>query len=138
MFKVLRFWFRRHRHRHHRHGRLSVKFYIDGVRMAKMNLKDSQSVVVSAMLEDAKGAVVAGATFDAPPVWGLDDASFGAVMASADGLSATFTPGAKLGVCHITFSAALAGKPLVATSPDINVVAGDATQVQLSVGTPTP
>lgn len=101
-----------------------------------MNLKDSQEVTVSAALEDAKGNPVPSATFDAPPVWGLDDASFGAVTPAADGLSALFVPNGKLGVCHIQFSASLAGKALVATSEDINVVAGDATQVALSLGAP--
>ena len=100
-----------------------------------MNLKDTQQVTVSVALEDAKGNPTT-APLDAPPVFGLDDASFGDVAVAADGMSATLTPNGKLGVCHLQFSASVGGKALVATSEDINVVASDATQVVMTLGTP--
>lgn len=101
-----------------------------------MNLKDSQQVTVNAAIEDAKGVVVPGAAFDAPPTYGLDDASFGDVTPAADGLSALFVPNGKQGVCHIQFSASVGGKSFSGQSEDVNVIPGDATQVVLSLGSP--
>jgi len=113
-----------------------VRLYSGGKRMVKMNLKDSQQVTVSAVIEDAKGVAVTGAQFDAPPTNGLDDASFGAVTPAADGLSALFVPNGKQGICHIQFSASVGGKSFSGQSEDINVIPGDATQVVLSLGAP--
>lgn len=101
-----------------------------------MNLKDSQQVTISAVIEDAKGVAVPGAAFDAPPTYGLDDASFGTVAPAADGLSALFVPNGKQGVCHVQFSASVAGKSFAGQSEDLNVIPGDATQVALTLGAP--
>ncbi len=113
-----------------------IHLYSGGKRMVKMQLKDSQVVTCSAVIEDAKGVPVPGATLDAVPVYTLDDASFGDLVASADGLSATFTPNGKQGICHIQFSAAFGGNAFAGVSEDIVVIPGDAAQVVLTLGTP--
>lgn len=104
--------------------------------MESMNLKDSQQVTATALIEDKKGVPVPDAQFDQPPVYGLDDASFGDVVVSDDGLSATFVPNGKQGICHIQFSGVFNGETVTGTSEDINVVPGDAAQVVLTLGAP--
>ncbi len=115
----------------------SVHLYSGGKRMVEMQLKDSDQVVCAATIEDAKGVPVPGAQLDALPVYTLDDASFGDLAVSVDGLSATFVPNGKQGICHIQFSAAFGGKAFAGVSEDIVVIPGDAAQVVLTLGTPS-
>lgn len=123
----------------HQHQLFRAQFYFGAQRMANMQLKDSEKVVLSVLIEDIKGQVLKGAAFDAPPAWGLDDAAIGDLNVATDGMSAEFVPnGSKLGIAHVQFSALIGGKSFAATSEDLIVIAGDAAQVAMSVGAPVP
>lgn len=75
-------------------------------------------------------------SFDSPPVYSLDDASLGSVVAAADGLSAIITPSGKLGSSIVKVIAQVGGLGLQDSLP-INFIAGDAVKVILSAGAPS-
>jgi len=118
---------------------VKIHLFIDGreVDMAEtLILKDSQKVSASVEFKTAAGnpAVVEGA-----PVWASSNAAIVEVVASEDGLSAVARAVGPIGSSQISVSAdADLGegvKPIVGTQ-DIEVVAGEAVTVGITVGTP--
>lgn len=99
-----------------------------------MDLKVSQQVPVAIVAEDRFGNPTGA--FDAPPAWTVVDATLGAAQVAADGLSAVFVPSGKLGVTQLQVLGAADGKQIQG-SLDLNLIAGDATQVVLQAGAPS-
>lgn len=100
-------------------------------------LTATQEVVVTAAPKDRKGnpAPVQGAS------WATDNSDVLALTPSADGLSCTVTATGMLGVGNLQFNADAnlgAGvEPIIGGPLEITVVAGEATTVEITAGTPT-
>lgn len=92
-------------------------------------LKDTQEVVLSAAVVDAKGNPAALVN---APVWSVADSTVVSVVASADGLSAVVTAGTTFATTTVTFEV----DGITATF-DITLVGGAAATATITAGTPT-
>lgn len=95
------------------------------------------AVVVTAVFEDASGAPrkVVGT-----PAWASSDTSIATVTPAADGLSASIV-GVAPGTATITVKAEgdpTPGNDTIEGEIDVTVIETEATQVVLTLGTPTP
>ena len=97
-------------------------------------MKDTEKVVASIELDDAKGFPTGGA-FDQPPAWSVDDGSIVSLAPAADGMSCTIA-GLKPGNANVSVAGTVGGQSF-AGSVLVPVVAGDATQIKVSLGAPS-
>lgn len=105
---------------------------IRGKKETKMDLKVNKKLPVALVLEDQFDNVVPAPS--TPPTWTVADVSMGTVEVAADGMSATFMPAGRLGTTQL--------QALVVTETqtiqgllELNLIAGDATEVILQPGT---
>lgn len=110
-----------------------IGFYLDGKRRTDMDLKVSQQINPVIVAEDKFGNPTGA--LDGAPAWSLSDPSLGTITASADGMSATVVPNGKLGTCQVQVSGQSDGKTIMG-SLDLNLLAGDATQIIIQAGVP--
>lgn len=95
------------------------------------------SDVATASFEDAGGTVRLLAS---TPVWSTSDATVATVTPAADGLTATIL-GVAAGTCTVTVTAEgdpTPGKDTITGTIAVTVTSPEATQVVLTLGTPTP
>lgn len=98
-------------------------------------MKDSEKATASLAVADAKGFPISPApAFDAIPAWAIDDSSVASLSPSADGLSCDVIA-LKPGSVNLSVSAAVGGKPFAGSLP-VLVVAGDASEISISLGSP--
>lgn len=96
-----------------------------------LQVADTGSVLASVEADDALGN--AGAKLDSVPAWTLSDASFGTVNAAADGMTAVVVLTGKLGTFKLHVEAQSAGATLAVDSDDIEVIAGAAALLKVSL-----
>lgn len=96
-------------------------------------MKDTEKVTASIELDDAKGFPT-GTAFDQPPVWTVDDPTIATLAPSADGMSCDIIS-QKPGNAQVSVAGVAAGVSYAGSVP-VPVVAGDATQIKVSLGTP--
>ncbi len=129
--RLLRFIFGFHRRRHPFRATMII-FTVNGKKVKKMQIKDTDVLNVAISAQDAKGnaaALAAGAT----PQWAVDDDTKASVSAAADGMSAVVTPTGPLGDFKVQCSIpAVGSEPAMAGELPVTVVASDATQITLS------
>lgn len=105
--------------------------------MNVQNLKDNDQVTANIAPADAKGFAIPGATFDAPPVWTISDATVATITPSADGTSCVVASEGNPGsTANLAVSASVGGNPYQGTA-QINIIPGDVAEVAISFGTPT-
>jgi len=114
---------------------LVIHFGTKGETMLTIN-KDSPGCACTLLATDKEGVTV---TLPSPPVWSIDDASYGTITAAADGMSAMFVPAGKVGQCNIKVHAE--GDATVGVDPldavgQVNVVEPEASQIAVGFGTP--
>ena len=100
------------------------------------NLKVTQKLPISIVIVDSQGNP---ASVDGVPAWSLTDTSKGAIVASADGMSAEFTPSGSLGEVSVEVSADAdlgVGVINILGSLPISIFSGQAVSIQLSAGNP--
>lgn len=115
--------------------RPQIRFYIRDVLQRRIRMKDTEKVVASIELDDAKGFPTGGA-FDQPPVWTADDETIVSLSPSADGLTCEIA-GQKPGNANVSVAGVANGVSYVGSVP-VPVVAGDATQIKVALGAPVP
>jgi hypothetical protein len=98
-----------------------------------MDMKASQQCDIAIVAEDKFGNPTGA--FDAAPVWSLADQTLGSVQVSEDGLKATLVPSGKLGQTQLSVVGQADGKALQGVL-DVNIIAGDATQIVLQPAAP--
>ncbi len=112
-----------------------INFYIRDILQRKIRMKDTEKVVASIELDDAKGFPT-GQAFDQPPVWSVDDATVVSLAPAADGMSCVIA-GQKPGNANVSVSGAVAGKSF-AGSVAVPVVGGDAVAIKVNLGAAVP
>lgn len=96
-------------------------------------MKDTQFQVASIEIDDALG-FPAGQAADQAPGWSASDADLVNLEPSADGMSCKISAsGKKLGHADISVAVLVGGKSF-AGSVGVDVVAGDAAQIKVSLG----
>lgn len=102
----------------------------------KMNLKINQNLPLSVKFEDAQGNA---ASVDGAPAWSVTDASLATLQPSADGLSCLVVPTGPTGSLTVQCAADVdlgSGVTTILGSLDLVLVSAEATQVDISAGTP--
>lgn len=94
---------------------------------------DSEKVVASLEIDDAKGFPVGG-SFDQPPVWSIDDPSIASLVPSADGMTCE-VDGQKPGNAVLSVAAVLGGASFAGSVPVV-VTAGSPAQIKIVLGAP--
>lgn len=113
-----------------------IRFYVGNVLQRRVKMKDTEKVVITIELDDAKGFPTGGA-FDQPPVWASDDAGqFVALTPAADGMSCV-AAGVAPGNANVSVSGTVNGASYTG-SLALPIVAGDAATIKLVAGAPTP
>jgi hypothetical protein len=101
-----------------------------------MQLRSNQPGTFSMQPEDAEGNATSLET-GAVVQWAINDPSLATLAPSSDGLSCVVTPIGKMGATQVTVSVAAVGnEAALQGTADLNVIAGEATQIVLS-GTPS-
>lgn len=110
-----------------------IRFYVRDVLQRRLKMKDTEKVTAVIELDDAKGFPT-GQAFDQAPLWSIDDESIATLAPSEDGLSCDVI-GQKPGNALLSV-AGVAGGVSYAGSIPVPVIAGDATQIKVSLGAP--
>lgn len=111
---------------------VGIVFIVDGQEITKMQLKDNGTLSVAIAAQDAKGnptVLAAGAV----PAWAVDRADLANITPAADGMSAVVVPVGPLGSFNVQCSIPAVGtEPALAGSLEVDLIAGDATQIALT------
>jgi len=106
---------------------------VRGVKVENMDMKVTQKLPIALKLEDRfDNELPAPAT---PPVWSVQDANLGSIVAAADGMSAEFTPSGRVGATQISAMISV-GEQTLQGILDLNLIPGDVEEVLLTPGTP--
>ena len=125
-------WSRGSRHHHLHNPPVKIGFYIEGKRMNSMiNLKVSKQIALVSKAEDEFGNPTSA--FDSAPTYSVVDSTLGSIVALDDGTPA-FRPSGKLGTTKLQVVGQADGKPLMGTSEDIVLLAGDAVDLVVQFG----
>lgn len=113
---------------------VALEIKLGGVVLGESNMlqvADNGSVLANLEADDALGNP--GAKLESVPAWSLSDSSLGSVNASEDGMTAVVVLSGKLGTFKLHVEAQSAGATLAADSDDIEVVAGAAALLKVSL-----
>lgn len=96
-------------------------------------MKDTEQQLAAIEIDDALG-FPAGAVADQPPGWSVDDADLVNLAPAADGMSCMISAsGKKLGHGSVSVAVLVGGKSF-SGSVGVDIVAGDAATIKVSLG----